>query len=389
MFGGFGRALSSPHYRLYACGHIANVFGWWGNRLGIGWLTWELTGSAGWLGIVAFAGMIPVTLVSPFAGVLADRTRLQGRLLLGTFWWVALGYLLASTAPSFWSLAILLAIGGMGDAAWHPIATGILVRQMPKQRGQALGVHAVGGTLAEVLSPLLVGFLLAFLDWRVVLQISVMPAALMGIAFLFIARRIPSRHVSSVISRADLGAFIAQWRSRTGLLLIAGIATYNMALIALMTMSPLFMQRELGFSSSQTGMAFAAAMLAGSIGQPIVGRLSDRRGRFGIFAVGSVVAAGLAGTVVLLDAPVLIISLLTMAMAALVAIRSGVLAMAVDHASKHEATALGFVFVVLDGVGALGAVLAGLVGDFSLVASFGLAGGLSLLAVGFIATVRR
>ena len=323
------------------------------------------------------------------AGVMADRTRLQGRLLLGTFWWVALGYLLASTAPSFWSLAILLAIGGMGDAAWHPIATGILVRQMPKQRGQALGVHAVGGTLAEVLSPLLVGFLLAFLDWRVVLQISVIPAALMGIAFLFIARRIPSRHASTAISRADLGAFITQWRSRTGLFLIAGIATYNMALIALMTMSPLFMQRELGFNSAQTGMAFAAAMLMGSIGQPIVGRLSDRRGRFGIFAVGSVVAAGLAGAVVLFDAPVLIISLLTMAMAALVTIRSGVLAMAVDHASKHEATALGFVFVVLDGVGALGAVLAGLVGDFSLVASFGLAGGLSLLAVGFIATARR
>ena len=323
------------------------------------------------------------------AGVLADRTRLQGRLLLGTFWWVALGYLLASTAPSFWSLAILLAIGGMGDAAWHPIATGILVRQMPKQRGQALGVHAVGGTLAEVLSPLLVGFLLAFLDWRVVLQISVIPATLMGIAFLFIARRIPSRHASTAISRADLSAFITQWRSRTGLFLIAGIATYNMALIALMTMSPLFMQRELGFNSAQTGMAFAAAMLVGSIGQPIVGRLSDRRGRFGIFAVGSVVAAGLAGAVVLFDAPVLIISLLTMAMAALVTIRSGVLAMAVDHASKHEATALGFVFVVLDGVGALGAVLAGLVGDFSLVASFGLAGGLSLLAVGFIATARR
>jgi MFS family permease len=323
------------------------------------------------------------------AGVMADRTRLQGRLLLGTFWWVALGYLLASTAPSFWSLAILLAIGGMGDAAWHPIATGILVRQMPKQRGQALGVHAVGGTLAEVLSPLLVGFLLAFLDWRVVLQISVIPAALMGIAFLFIARRIPSRHASTAISRADLSAFITQWRSRTGLFLIAGIATYNMALIALMTMSPLFMQRELGFNSAQTGMAFAAAMLMGSIGQPIVGRLSDRRGRFGIFAVGSVVAAGLAGAVVLFDAPVLIISLLTMAMAALVTIRSGVLAMAVDHASKHEATALGFVFVVLDGVGALGAVLAGLVGDFSLVASFGLAGGLSLLAVGFIATARR
>ena len=41
--------------------------------MGIGWLTWELTGSAGLLGVVAFAGMIPVSLVAPFAGVLADR----------------------------------------------------------------------------------------------------------------------------------------------------------------------------------------------------------------------------------------------------------------------------------------------------------------------------
>lgn len=73
MLGGVGRALSSPLYRRYACGHVPNVFGWWGNRLGIGWLTWELTGSAGWLGIVAFAGMIPVALVAPVSGVLADR----------------------------------------------------------------------------------------------------------------------------------------------------------------------------------------------------------------------------------------------------------------------------------------------------------------------------
>lgn len=73
LLGGAGRALSSRNYRLYAFGHIANVHGWWGNRLGIGWLTWELTGSAAWLGIVAFAGMIPVSLIAPFSGALADR----------------------------------------------------------------------------------------------------------------------------------------------------------------------------------------------------------------------------------------------------------------------------------------------------------------------------
>lgn len=73
LLGGLGRALSSQDYRLYACGHVAHVHGWWGNKLGLGWLTWELTGSAGWLGIVAFAAMIPVTLTAPFGGALADR----------------------------------------------------------------------------------------------------------------------------------------------------------------------------------------------------------------------------------------------------------------------------------------------------------------------------
>ena len=73
LFGGLGRAMSSRNYRFYALGHLAHVHGWWGNKLGIGWLTWELTGSAGWLGIVAFTGMIPVMVVAPFGGALADR----------------------------------------------------------------------------------------------------------------------------------------------------------------------------------------------------------------------------------------------------------------------------------------------------------------------------
>ncbi len=73
LLGGLGRAMSSRNYRFYALGHLAHVHGWWGNKLGLGWLTWELTGSAGWLGIVAFTGMIPVMFVAPFGGALADR----------------------------------------------------------------------------------------------------------------------------------------------------------------------------------------------------------------------------------------------------------------------------------------------------------------------------
>ena len=105
----------------------------------------------------------------------------------------------------------------------------------------------------------------------------------MGIAFLFVFRKIPSRHAKTTLNRIDLIAFANQWRTRSGLFLIAGIASYNMALIALMTMTPLFIQRTYDFSSVEAGTTFALAMLVGSIGQPVIGRLSDRRGRFWIF----------------------------------------------------------------------------------------------------------
>ncbi len=71
--GGISRALSHREYRFYVSGHIVHVMGWWGNRIGLGWLAWELTRSPSFLGIIAFASLIPVMIIGPFAGALADR----------------------------------------------------------------------------------------------------------------------------------------------------------------------------------------------------------------------------------------------------------------------------------------------------------------------------
>ena len=68
-----GRALRNPPYRIYALGNIVSLLGTWVQRVALGWLTWELTHSAAWLGIVAFADLIPSIVVGPFAGAIADR----------------------------------------------------------------------------------------------------------------------------------------------------------------------------------------------------------------------------------------------------------------------------------------------------------------------------
>ncbi len=311
------------------------------------------------------------------AGILSDRVSHQGRLLAVTFWWVAIGYILASFAPGFWTLGIILAIAGMGDAAWHPIATGVLVEQMPKRRGMVLGIHAMGGTLSEVGSPLMVGFLLSYFDWRTTLQISVIPAVLMGIVFIFFCRKIP-RSAAKAVTQIELREIGKRWLQPAGVLLVLMIATYNMALMSLMSMTPLFLQNSLGYSAAVAGIVFASAMLFGSILQPVIGRFSDGADRHLVFLLGSALAIVCSAVAFLSTKPYLIIGALILNMTLLVSIRSSVLASAVEYAGKRAATTLGFVFVILDGVGALGALAGGYVGETGLQNVFALAGLLSL-----------
>src|SRR5262249_31310965 len=95
--------LRNPNFGLYAGGSTVSLIGMWMQRIAVGWLTWQLTGSGFWLGIVAFAEFFPVVVVGPIAGAAADRwdrltvvkisqtiSLLQATLL---FWLTATGYI--------------------------------------------------------------------------------------------------------------------------------------------------------------------------------------------------------------------------------------------------------------------------------------------------------
>lgn len=72
-FGAIRQALRNPNYGIYTAGNAASLIGTWMQRVAIGWLTWELTGSGAWLGAMAFADLFPTVIVGPLGGVMADR----------------------------------------------------------------------------------------------------------------------------------------------------------------------------------------------------------------------------------------------------------------------------------------------------------------------------
>ena len=61
------------------------------------------------------AGALPL---ASAAGLVTDAALNRGRLLMITFWWVVVGYWLASCSAL--GSSVMLAFGGSGDAAWHP-----------------------------------------------------------------------------------------------------------------------------------------------------------------------------------------------------------------------------------------------------------------------------
>jgi predicted MFS family arabinose efflux permease len=65
--------LRNRSFGLYSAGSAISLIGMWMQRIAVGWLTWQLTGSGFWLGIVAFADFFPVVMIGPIAGTAADR----------------------------------------------------------------------------------------------------------------------------------------------------------------------------------------------------------------------------------------------------------------------------------------------------------------------------
>jgi Transmembrane secretion effector len=72
-FHAIARALGHRDFAIYTAGNAVSLVGTWMQRLATGWLTWELTGSGAWLGVVAFADLFPTILVGRVAGAAADR----------------------------------------------------------------------------------------------------------------------------------------------------------------------------------------------------------------------------------------------------------------------------------------------------------------------------
>ena len=164
-YGGIVRALSERNYRLFTIGSALALVGMWTQRIAIGWLTWELTKSPAWLGLIAFADLFPTVVFSPIAGALADR--IDRQTIMKVTQTLAMGQSIALTALVFlgwaepWTLfGLTLFLGivmSFNTAARLAMVAGMVSRE---NIGAAVALNAGLFNLARFLGPAVGGFII-------------------------------------------------------------------------------------------------------------------------------------------------------------------------------------------------------------------------------------
>lgn len=167
-FGQMFRAMKHKNFRLFVGGQSLSLIGTWIQMVAITWLVYKMTNSAFILGIVGFSGQLPLFLIAPFAGVIADRWN-KKRILLITqsmalVQALILSILVFTKAILIWHLVVLSIFLGIINAFDMPIRQAFVVDMLDNKKQDLNNAIALNSSMvngARLIGPSIAGILIA------------------------------------------------------------------------------------------------------------------------------------------------------------------------------------------------------------------------------------
>ncbi len=159
-------ALSVPNFRRYFVGQSISLVGTWMQSVAQSWLVYSLTGSATDLGLVVAVQTLPVLVLGPYAGVIADRSdkrRLMVYLqaLMGVQALV-LGVLALAHAVTFWELCVLALALGLNNTFENPARQSFVLEMVGAGNVRnAVSLNSTMVNAARAVGPAIAGLLIA------------------------------------------------------------------------------------------------------------------------------------------------------------------------------------------------------------------------------------
>ena len=272
---------------------MSNV-GTWMETVAVGDLVAVRTGEAGWTGLVAAAAFLPMGLMGPIGGAIADRVD-RRRFMLLTTWGqmlcaAALAVLSATDHATPAVVAMVVFVAGSVAGIGFPAYQAILPELVPKD--DLLGAVSLGQAqfnLGRVVGPALAGIAIALGSYTLAFVINAVSfgALVVALQMLRVAHR-PNDDRSSLWRRIAVAgkAVAAEPGVRAATTLIGIVALTASPFIALIpAMARVRFDDESGFLTSAFVTAQGIGAVAGALAVP---SLAQRFGRHRLLLAGFV-----------------------------------------------------------------------------------------------------
>ena len=269
------------NYRLFFTGQLVSLMGTWITNVAQGWLVYQLTSSPLMLGVVTFAGQVPVFFFSLFGGMISDRFERRRMLLitqaLAMLQSAALAVLTLTGLIQVWHIVALALFQGVVNAFDVPIRQSMTVEMVGKaDLRHAISLNSMMFNLARVTGPAVGGLLIALVGvgWCFGIDALSYAAVLTGLALMQfppLPVRVHAQPFAAI--REGLGYAWTMREIRASLLLIAVCSCFGAAYMSLL---PAFARDVLHQGSEGLGFLYSAVGAGALLGAYTLARVPDR-----------------------------------------------------------------------------------------------------------------
>jgi len=277
------RALRYRNYRLFFSGQLISLIGTWMQSVALSWLVYRLTGSSLLLGLVGFAGQIPVFLLASIGGIVADRRSRYRIVIITQTSSMLLAFILSALTLlghiKVWEIMLLASSLGVVNAFDIPARQSFIVEMVnPPDLINAIALNSAMFNGARILGPAVAGVTVAAIGegWCFFANGVSYIAVIVGLLLMVVAPRPRDTRRSGLRSLVE--GF--EWVARTGpiraLLLLLGLV--SLTGMPYMVLMPIFADRILHSGARGLGLLMGAAGVGALIGTMVLAARHGVRG---------------------------------------------------------------------------------------------------------------
>ena len=161
-------ALTVRPFVAYFLTNTMSLLGTWIQKVGLGWLTWQITESTFWTSFVSIALMAPVGIIGPFIAVYAESWNMRRAFLITKILMMIISFIIFGLQHfemhNIHTLVVTSLLLGLLSAVHHPIRLVFISIVVPRPYlASAIGLNSVSWNMSRVVGPALSGFAIVIL----------------------------------------------------------------------------------------------------------------------------------------------------------------------------------------------------------------------------------